>query len=137
MATYYISTSDGRVHQIDGVTGCELVVNDGVATVVYDGVWRNVLMFPAAVSGANTTYGPGWSVTPAKFDRDSGTGNLLWTPTSGDTTQPTIFQDDILQETAPRHLEIKKSYWKFTTADGDFFFPMEVVVGMSNNAPTY
>ncbi len=136
-ATYYISTSDGRVHQIDGVTACSLVVNDGVAAVVYDGVWRNVLPFPAAASGANTTYGPGWVVTPVKFDRDIGSGVLLWTPTSGDATQPSIFADDILQEEPPRHLEVKKSYWKFETTDGDYFFPMELVTGMANNAPTY
>jgi len=141
MATYYVSTSDGRVHQLDGVTDVELVVNDGVATVVYDGVWRNTLQYPSTTSSAEPKFGPGWSMSPdatAPFYRNTSGDALIMRPKDAtDTTQPDIFKDDILQETAPRFLEIKVSYWKFTTADGPFFFPREIVTGMANNAPTY
>lgn len=141
MATYYVSTSDGRVHQLDGVTNVELVVNDGVATVVYDGVWRNTLQYPAVSSANEPKYGPGWSMSPdatAPFFRNTATDELIMRPANNmDTAQPDIFKDDILQEEKPRFLEIKKSYWKFTAADGPFFFPMELVTGMGNNAPTY
>jgi hypothetical protein len=141
MATYFVSTSDGRVHQLDDVTDVELVVNDGVATVVYDGVWRNTLQYPAAASSAEPKFGPGWSMSPdatAPFFRTTSTDPLIMRPSNAlDTAQPDIFKDDILQEEKPRYLEIKKSYWKFTSADGPFFFPMELVTGMGNNAPTY
>lgn len=141
MATYYVSTSDGRVHQLDGVTDVELVVNDGVATVVYDGVWRNTLQYPAVTNSQPPMYGPGWTMTPDEtnpFARQATTDDLLMRPRdAADTVQPDIFKDDTIKETAPRFLEVKKSYWKFTSADGPFFFPMEIVVGMANNPPTY
>ena len=139
MATYYVSTSDGRVHQIDGVSAVELVVNDGVATVVYDGVWRNTIPFPSANNTTNPLYGPGWTASPSSYSRATSADPLIVRPDSAAdvATQPNVFIDDILQETAPRHLEVKKSFWKFTATDGDFFFPMEMVVGMSNNLPTY
>lgn len=141
MATYYVSTSDGRVHQLDGVTDVELVVNDGVATVVYDGVWRNTIQFPFATNTQPPMYGPGWTMTPDAtnpFARQTTADALLMRPRdAADTVQPDIFKDDVIQEEPPRFLEVKKSYWKFTSADGPFFFPMEIVVGMANNPPTY
>jgi len=125
-ADYYVSTTDGRVHPIVGVTSIEIVVNDDVATVVYDGVWRNV--FPFSQTGDSTVptlgrYGPGWSAHPVV----SGT-----TATGYD-----IFEDDVYTSTAPRHLEIKISMWKFTTPTGSFFIPVNNVVAMSNTTPTY
>lgn len=141
MATYYVSTSDGRVHQITGVTDVELVVNDGVAAVVYDGVWRNTIPFPATSSATNPLYGPGWVASPdstSPFYRATSADAMIYRPSDvADTVQPDVFKDDILTETAPRNLEVKKSYWKFTATDGNFFFPMEMVVGMSNNLPVY
>lgn len=141
MATYYVSTSDGRVHQLDGVTDVELVVNDGVATVVYDGVWRNTLQYPSTSSSTTPMFGPGWTMSPdstAPFYRGSPADAMIYRPSSpSDPIQPDIFKDDILREEPPRFLEIKRSYWKFTTGDGPFFFPMELVTGMGNNAPTY
>lgn len=141
MATYFVSTSDGRVHQLDGVTDVELVINDGVATVVYDGVWRNTLQYPSISSAAEPKYGPGWTMNPdatQPFYRTTSGDPLIMRPKDAlDTTQPDIFKDDTLKEEPPRFLEIKKSYWKFTSADGPFFFPMELVTGMGNNAPTY
>jgi len=141
MATYYVSTSDGRIHQITGVTGVELVVNDGVATVMYDGVWRNTIPFPSTNNATSPLYGPGWVATPdatTPFHRVTSADAMIYHPIdAADTIQPDLFKDDILTETAPRFLEVKKSYWKFTATDGDFFFPAEMVVGMSNNLPTY
>jgi len=46
-------------------------------------------------------------------------------------------KDDVMAHTAPRYLEVKKSFWKFVTSGGNYFFPIERVVGMSNTAPTY
>lgn len=141
METYYVSTSDGRVHQIDGVTDVEIVVNDGVATEVYDGVWRNVIPFPFATNSQPPMYGPGWTMTPDKnspFARQTTADELLMRPRdAADTVMPDIFTDDVINETEPRFLKVKKSYWRFTTASAKFFFPLEVVVGMSNNPPTY
>jgi hypothetical protein len=141
MSTYYVSTSDGRVHQLDGVTGVALVVNDGVATVVYDGVWRNTLQYPLATNTQPPMYGPGWTMSPdmtKPFMRQSATSDLIMSPVDlTDNNMPDIYKDDIIKETAPRFLEMKKSFWKFTCDDGPFFFPMELVVGMSNNPPTY
>jgi len=129
MADYYVSTTDGRVHPITGVTAVEIVTNDGTATPVYDGVWRNV--FPFSQTGDSTAatmmrYGPGWSLHPII--------------TAGSPTvinDCKIYEDDVYTETAPRHLEIKISMWKFTTPTGDYFIPVNNVVAMSNTTPTY
>lgn len=128
MADYYISTDDGRVHHITDVTATPtIVLNDGVATTVFDGVYRDV--FPYPNSGANVAtqyaYGPGW----------------VGDPTFGGApvavTAYATVKDDVVSHTAPRYLEVKKSFWKFVTAAGSYFFPIERVVGMSNTAPTY
>lgn len=125
-ADYYVSTTDGRVHPITGVTTLSIVENDGVATVVYDGVWRNSFSF--SHTGDSTTptvgrYGPGWSVHPV----------ISGTTISGYS----LYEDDVFTETAPRFLEIKVSMWKFETNQGDYFIPVNNVVAMSNTAPTF
>lgn len=134
MADYYISTDDGRVHHITGVTATPtIVVNDGVATTVYEGVYRDV--FPYPNTGANLTssfpYGPGWTakliVGATTFPATGGT----------ELYYQSISEDDVMSHTAPRYLQLKKSFWQFVTADGNYFFPIERVVGMSNTAPTY
>jgi hypothetical protein len=127
MADYYISTDDGRVHHISAVTAAPtIVVNDGVATTVFDGVYRDVFPYPNTGANLSTTFafGPGWVAVPD------------WTGAAWDYPNPTI-EDDVVSHTAPRYLEVKKSFWKFVTADGAYFFPIERVVGMSNTAPTY
>lgn len=126
MADYYISTDDGRVHHITGVTATPTIeLNDGVATTVFDGVYRDVFPFPQ--TGASTTtnyaYGPGWGVIPS----------IVATV----VTNNSIATSDEFSHTAPRYLEVKKSYWKFVAGSFDYFFPIERVVGMSNTAPTY
>jgi len=128
MADYYISTDDGRVHHITDVTATPtIVVNDGVATTVFDGVYRDVFPYPNSGSNLTTNYpfGPGWSAVPT-FAGSPPTYSAY-----------TVVQDDVTDHTAPRYLEVKRSYWKFVTADGGYFFPIERVVGMSNTAPTY
>lgn len=127
-ASYYVSTDDGRVHHISDVTTTPtIVVNDGVASVVYDGYYRNV--FPYANTGASTAssypYGPGW------------TGIPTYTGSPPAISAYNIQPDDVAGDVPPRPLEIKKSYWKFVTAGGSYFFPIERVVGMSNNPPSY
>jgi len=127
MADYYISTDDGRVHHISAVTATPtIVVNDGVATTVFDGVYRDVFPYPNTGANISTTFafGPGWVGVPE------------WDTTAWDYPNATV-QDDVVAHTAPRYLEVKKSFWKFVTADGAYFFPIERVIGMSNTAPTY
>lgn len=126
MADYYISTDDGRVHHITGVTATPtIVINDGVATTVFDGVYRDVFPFPQ--TGASTTsnyaYGPGWTVVPIVA--------------ATVVTNSSISTGDDVSHTAPRYLEVKKSYWKFVAGSFAYFFPIERVVGMSDTAPTY
>jgi len=126
MADYYVSTTDGRVHPITGVTAVEIVTNDGTATPVYDGVWRNVFPFSQTGDSASIAvgrYGPGWSAHPEI------TGTTI--------TGYTLYEDDVFTDTAPRHLVIKISMWRFTTPTGDYFIPVNNVVAMSNTAPTY
>lgn len=128
MADYYISTDDGRVHHITGVTATPTIeVNDGVATTVFDGVYRDVFPFPQTGSSPqnNYAYGPGWTAEPT-----FGGAELA-------ITAYTVYQDDVMSHTAPRYLQLKKSFWQFVTAGGNYFFPIERVVGMSNTAPTY
>lgn len=128
MADYYISTDDGRVHHVTDVTATPtIVLNDGVATTVFDGVYRDVFPYPNTGANVSTTFafGPGWVAEPTF----SG-GPLL-------VTAYTVIKDDIIGHVAPRFMEVKKSYWKFVTAAGNYFFPIERVVGMSNTAPTY
>jgi len=130
MADYYISTDDGRVHHISAVTATPtIVVNDGVATTVFDGVYRDVFPYPNSGSNvsSNFAFGPGWTGVPVQTA----------TPTWDYTGAGAIIKDDVTAHTAPRYLEVKKSFWKFVTADGAYFFPIERVVGMSNTAPTY
>jgi len=126
MANYYVSTDDGRVHLIEDVTATPTIVeNDGVASTVYDGVYRDVLPFPnTGATSANYPFGPGWVSVPTYAGSTTATGY-------------TAVDDDILTNTAPRYLQVKKSFWKFVTAAGDYFFPIERVVGMSNTLPTY
>jgi len=127
MADYYISTDDGRVHHISAVTATPtIVVNDGVATTVFDGVYRDVFPYPNTGSdhSKNFAFGPGW------------VGVTEWGGAAWDYPSPMV-KDDVVSHTAPRFLEVKKSFWKFVTADGSYFFPIERVIGMSNNAPTY
>lgn len=126
MADYYISTDDGRVHHITGVTATPtIVLNDGAGGDIYDGVYRDVFPFPQ--TGASTTtnyaYGPGWGVVPS----------IVATV----VTNNSIAVSDEFSHVAPRSLLVKHSYWAFVTAGGNYFFPVERVVGMSNTAPTY
>lgn len=126
MADYYISTDDGRVHHITDVTATPTIVdNDGVAATVYDGVYRDVMPFPNTGANQTTTYpfGPHWTLVPVM------TGTT-W-------TGGTVYGDDLAKNVAPRYLLVKKSMWKFVTAAGSYFFPIERVVGMSNTTPTY
>lgn len=127
-ASYYVSTDDGRVHHIAQVTASPtIVVNDGVATTVFDGYYRDVYGYSntGAQSASVIPFGPGWSMYPTYG------GSPL------SITDWTVVPDDMVTHEPPRFLEVKKSYWKFVTADGAYFFPIERVVGMSNNAPTY
>jgi len=126
MADYYISTDDGRVHHITGVTSTpDILLNDGVATTVFDGVYRDVFPFPQTGSStaSNYPYGPGWTGVPVVV--------------ATVVTNSAIATSDEVSHTAPRFLEVKRSFWRFKTAGGDYFFPIERVVGMSNTAPTY
>lgn len=126
MADYYVSTDDGRTHLIEDVTATPtIVVNDNVATTVYDGVYRDVLPFPnTGATAANFPFGPGWVSIPSY---SGGATVTTYTP----------FEDDLVTNTAPRYLQVKKSFWQFVTAGGNYFFPMERVIGMSNTLPTY
>lgn len=128
-ADYYVSTTDGRVHPITGVTTVAIVTNDGVATVVYDGVWRNVIPFSNtgdSASAAVGRYGPGWSIHPIVT---AGSPVVI--------SDYEVFTDDVFNDVAPRNLEIKISMWKFTTPTGNYFIPVHNVVAMSNTTPTY
>lgn len=126
MADYYISTDDGRVHHITGVTATPtIVLNDGAGGDIYDGVYRDVFPFPqtGASNTTNYAYGPGWTMVP--------------TVVATMVTNDTVAADDVVEHVAPRSLLVKHSYWAFVTAGGNYFFPVERVVGMSNTAPTY
>lgn len=128
MADYYISTDDGRVHHITGVTATPtIVLNDGAGGDIYDGVYRDVFPFPNTGADVSThfAYGPGWVAEPTF------SGSPLY------VTAYTVIKDDIVAHVAPRSLLVKHSYWAFVTAGGNYFFPVERVVGMSNTAPTY
>ena len=46
---YYVTTTDGRIHHLEDITATPTVVtNDGVATSIFNGVYRDVFPFPNA-----------------------------------------------------------------------------------------
>lgn len=128
MADYYVTTTDGRTHLLENVTATPtIVVNDGVATTVFDGVYRDLLPYPNTGANQSTTYpfGPSWTGVPTY----SGSPLAI--------TAYDIVPDDVAEHVAPRFLELKKSYWKFVCDTFEYFFPIEQVTGMSNTKPTY
>lgn len=123
---YYVTTTDGRIHHLEGITATPtMVTNDGVATSIFNGVYRDVFPFPnaGANSASNYPYGPGWTAV-ASF-------------AAGTLDDYETVKDDVADHVAPRFLEEKRSYWKFVQSSFAFFFPVDQVVGMSNTEPTF
>lgn len=126
-ANYYVTTTDGRVHHLSDVTALSIVENDGTATYIYDGVYRDVLNFPNTGDASATLwkYGPGWSA------------NVTISGSPLAQTAYNVSEDDIWTHTPPRDLKINISHWKFETSQGDYFIPVNNVVAMSNHLPTF
>lgn len=132
MADYYVTLKNGSTVLIAGVTATPtLVTNDGTATEIKSGTYRDLLGGfgeSALASGSIPLWGPGWSLKPT-YGIVSGT-------TLG-VTALTLYSDDRITGTAPRQMAWDESHWKFTVSSNDFFIPFKEVVAMSNSAPIY
>ena len=129
MADYYVTLKNGSTVLISGVTATPtLVTNDGTATEVKSGTYRDLLggFGESAIASASIPlWGPGWSLMPTY------SGSPLA------VTTLTLYSDDRLTGTAPRQMAWDESHWKFVTTASDYFIPFKEVVAMSNSAPIY
>jgi len=134
-ASYYVSLKNGSVVLIANVTATPaIVVNDGTATEIKSGTYRDLIsgFGSSTVTPGSTApiWGPGFTSAPNFIM----TGATL---TFNATTPFTLFEDDHLTGTAPRQMAWDESHWKFVTAAGDYFIPVKEVVAMSNSEPLY
>lgn len=134
-ASYYVSLKNGSVVLITAVTATPtLVTNDGVATEIFSGTYRDLISgFGTSTVSPGTSvpiWGPGFTASPS-FSMNGGALTF-------DVTTPfTTYKDDRMTGTAPRQMSWDESHWKFVTADGNYFIPFKEVIAMSNSAPLY
>lgn len=134
-APYYVSLKSGSVVLIANVTATPtIVLNDGVATAISSGTYRDLISgFGNSVVSPGTSapiWGPGFTSAPTFIM--SGT-----TLTFNATTPFTTYKDDRMTGTAPRQMQFDESHWRFVTAGGDYFIPFKEVIAMSNSEPLF
>lgn len=138
-ASYYVSLKGGSVVLIANVTATPtIVVNDGAATAINSGTYRNLISGFGTSAGNEDTipvWGPGFTNTP-NFTMHA-TDGLRYALTAGGPGPFTLYKDDRLTQTAPRQYAWAESHWKFVTADGAYFIPFKEVIAMSNSEPLY
>lgn len=140
-ADYYVSLKSGSVVKITGVTASPTIVsNDGVASTVSSGTYRNLISgFGTSTYSGTTTevplWGPGFTMMP--FYTYTAADGLKFRATAGAVGPFELFKDDRIMGVAPRALTWTESHWKFNTAGGNYFIPFKEVLAMSNSEPLY
>lgn len=140
-ASYYVSLKSGSVVLIANVTETPtLVLNDGVASTVSSGTYRNLISAFGQSTNDYTDnapiWGPGFSMQP-HYTMHAADGLKLRTNAIDPAGPFTTYKDDRLMAVAPRALTWAESHWKFVTADGNYFIPYKEVLAMSNSEPLY
>ena len=130
MADYNVTMKNGSTVLIAGVTATPtLVTNDGTATEIKSGTYRDIIAGFGESSLSNATpiplWGPGWSMKPT------------WSGSPLALTALTLYSDDRLTGTAPRQIAWDESHWAFVVSTSTFYIPFKEVVAMSNSAPIY
>ena len=134
-APYYVSLKSGSVVLIANVTATPtIVLNDGVATAISSGTYRDLISGFGSSTFSTTSFpiwGPGFTGSPNLAVNPVGGGLMYASPPF------TTYEDDRMTGTAPRQMQFDESHWKFVTADGAYFIPFKEVIAMSNSEPLF